>query len=69
MNDAKFNLRSWASNCSALQDVATQESTASGGHFMKYWGGGASARGLVRFISPCHGRGSGGMLQRENFKI
>ena len=28
MNDAKFNLRSWASNCSALQDVATQESTA-----------------------------------------
>ena len=28
MNDAKFNLRSWASNCSALQDVVTQESTA-----------------------------------------
>ena len=28
MNDAKFNLRSWASNCSALQDVAAQESTA-----------------------------------------
>ena len=28
MNDAKFNLRSWASNCSALQDVAIQESTA-----------------------------------------
>ena len=25
MNDAKFNLRSWASNCSALQDVAIQE--------------------------------------------
>ena len=23
---------------------------------MKYWGG-ASARGLVRFICPCHGRG------------
>ena len=23
MNDAKFNLRSWASNCSALQDVAS----------------------------------------------
>ena len=28
MNDGKFNLRSWASNCSALQDIATQESTA-----------------------------------------
>ena len=25
INDAKFNLRSWASNCSALQDVATQK--------------------------------------------
>ena len=24
---------------------------------MKYWG--ASARGLVRFICPCHGRGGG----------
>ena len=28
MNDAKFSLRSWASNCSSLQDLATQESTA-----------------------------------------
>ena len=25
---------------------------------MKYWG--ASARGLVRFICPCHGRGGPG---------
>ena len=29
-------------------------------HFMKYWGGGASAKGLVRFIGPFHGRGIGG---------
>jgi hypothetical protein len=28
MNDAKFNLRSWASNCSCLQDLATKENTA-----------------------------------------
>ena len=28
INDAKFNLRSWASNCSALQNVAIQESTS-----------------------------------------
>ena len=32
-------------------------------------GGGASARDLVRFICPSHGRGSGGMLPQENFKI
>ena len=28
INDAKFNLRSWASNCSALQNVAIQERTS-----------------------------------------
>ena len=28
MSDAKFNLRSWASNCSSLQDLASQENTA-----------------------------------------
>ena len=31
MNDAKFNLRSWASNCSDLQDLAIQENTADTG--------------------------------------
>lgn len=25
MNNAKFNLRAWASNCSALQDLATHK--------------------------------------------
>ena len=34
-----------------------ERSPNSGGHFMKYWGGGASARGHVTFICPCHCRG------------
>ena len=32
-------------------------------------GGGASARGLVRFLCPSHGRGIRGMLPQENFEI
>ena len=35
---------------------------------MKYWGG-ASARGLVRFIRSSNGRGIRGMLPQENFEI
>ena len=42
-------------------------SISSGGHFMKYWGGGASARGLVRFICPCHGRGVRGHAPTGKF--
>ena len=32
-------------------------------------GGGGSARGLIRFICPSHGRGIQGMLPQENFEI
>ena len=39
----------------------------SGGHFMKYWGGVVSARGLVRFICPCHGRGVRGHAPMGKF--
>ena len=38
----------------------------SGGHFMKNWGR-ASARGLVRFICPCHGRGVRGHAPTGKF--
>ena len=31
MNDAKFNLHSWASNCPNLQNLATQENTSDTG--------------------------------------
>ena len=38
-----------------------------GGHFTKYWGGGASARGLVRFICLCHDRGVRGHAPTGKF--
>ena len=40
---------------------------SSGRHFMKYWGGGARARSLVRFISPSHGRGIRGHAPTGKF--